>query len=394
MAIRVGIDYTAAVWQGAGIGRYTRELVRALVAQTNAYTYTLFYAAGGIEADSPYLADLHRLRDAYPHIRVAPIPFSPRHLTQIWQRARLPLPVELFTGPLDLVHGPDFVLPPTRARTILTIHDLSFLIYPQFAAQGMVRYLSSAVPRSLRRANAIIASSLATSRDLEHWLRIDPARVTLVYHGVAPRFRPLPPQATAPVRQRLGLPDRFVFFVSTLEPRKNLVRLIEAFALLIDRSAGNGDAAFANLHLVIAGRPGWLYDDIFAAIQRLRIGERVCMLDFVHDNDLPPLYNLACAFAYPSIYEGFGLPALEAMACGTPVLTSNNSSLPEVVGDAALLVQAEDVGAIADGLARLVADQSLRSQLRTAGLLRARQFTWEQAAQQVLSCYRQVMQGA
>jgi glycosyltransferase involved in cell wall biosynthesis len=394
MAIRVGIDYTAAAWQGAGIGRYTRELVRALVAQSDAYSYTLFYAAGGIDPDSSYLADLHRLRDAYPHVRAAPIPLSPRRLTQIWQRARLPLPVELFTGPLDLVHAPDFVLPPTRARTILTIHDLSFLIYPQFAAQGMVRYLSSAVPRSLRRADAILSDSLATSQDLERLLNIDPARVTLVYPGVAPRFRPLPPQATEPVRRRLELPERFVLFVSTLEPRKNLVRLIEAFAQVLQITDPDLQSAIRNLQLVIAGRRGWLYEEIFAAIERLGLNDRIRILDFVDDNDVPALYNLAWVFAYPSIYEGFGLPALEALACGTPVLTANNSSLPEVVGEAALLVPAEEVGAIANGLARLVADESLHAQLRAAGPLRARRYTWEQAAQQVLSCYRQVMSGA
>ena len=208
--VRVGIDYTAAAWQGAGIGRYTRELVRTLVAQSDDYTYTLFYAAGGIDRDSPYIAELNRLRDSYAHVRAVAIPLSPRRLTQVWQRARLPLPLELFTGPLDLVHAPDFVLPPTRARTILTIHDLSFLIYPQFAAPGMVRYLTSAVPRSLRRANAIVSDSLATSRDLERLLGVDPARVSLVYPGVAARFQPLPPDKTAPVRRRLGLPEQFV----------------------------------------------------------------------------------------------------------------------------------------------------------------------------------------
>jgi glycosyltransferase involved in cell wall biosynthesis len=394
MAIRVGIDYTAAAWQGAGIGRYTRELVHTLVAQSDAYRYTLFYASGGIDPDSPYLADLHRLRDAHSHVRIAPIPLSPRRLTQIWQRARLPLPVELFTGPLDLVHAPDFVLPPTRARTILTIHDLSFLIYPQFAAQGMARYLSSAVPRSLRRADAILSDSSATSQDLERLLNIDPARVTLVYPGVAPRFGPLPPQATEPVRRRLSLPERFVLFVSTLEPRKNLVRLIEAFAQVLQSTDPILQPAIRNLHLVIGGRRGWLYEEIFAAIERLHLNDRIRTLDFVDDNDLPALYNLAWVFAYPSIYEGFGLPALEALACGTPVLTANNSSLPEVVGDAALLVPAEDVGAIATGLAQLVADETLRSRLRSAGPLRARRYSWEQAAQQVLSCYRQVMRGA
>jgi glycosyltransferase involved in cell wall biosynthesis len=276
----------------------------------------------------------------------------------------------------------------------LTIHDLSFLIYPQFAAPGMVRYLSSAVPRSLRRADAILSDSIATSQDLERLLHIDPARVTLVYPGVAPRFHPLPPQVIEPVRRRLGLPERFVLFLSTLEPRKNLVRLIEAFAQVLQITDPNLQPAVCNLQLVIGGRRGWLYEEIFAAIERLRLHDRVRILDFVDDKDLPALYNLAWVFAYPSIYEGFGLPALEALACGTPVLTANNSSLPEVVGDAALLVPAEDVAAITNGLAQLAADETLRVRLRLAGPPRARRYSWEQAAQQVLSCYRQVMRGA
>jgi glycosyltransferase involved in cell wall biosynthesis len=386
MTLRIGIDYTAAAWQGAGIGRYTRELVRAIVAQGGPYAYTLFYAAGGIDRASPYLAELHDLCVAHPHVRAVPIPLSPRRLTQIWQRLRLPLPVELFTGRIDLLHAPDFVLPPTRARTILTIHDLSFLIYPQFAAQGMYRYLSTAVPRSLRRADAVVSDSEATTRDLERLLRIDPARVTLVYPGVSPRFRPLPEGEIELVRRRLGLPASFILFVSTLEPRKNVARLVEAFARLGD----SGDRRVAGLQLVIAGRRGWLYQDIFAAIERMGVGDRVHVLDFVHDNDLPALYNLAEVFAYPSIYEGFGLPALEALACGTPVLTADNSSLPEVVGDAALLVPAEDVGAIAGGLAQLVADAALRDRLRAAGPPRARQYTWDAAARQVLACYRRL----
>src|SRR6266545_990937 len=367
--MKVGIDYTAAVWQGAGIGRYTRELIRAIVEQGPEFEYTLFYAAGQLAPDSPYLADLSRLCATHPNVRAVPIPLTPRRLTQIWQRLRLPLPVEVFTGPLDLLHAPDFVLPPTRARTILTIHDLSFMVHPECAEPSMVRYLNQAVSRGLRRADAILADSQATRHDLARLLSVEPARVTVVYPGVGPRFRPLPPQEIEPVRRRLGLPDRFLLFVSTLEPRKNLVRLLEAFAQVAGRrsqAAGPNETTTSDLrlvtcdlHLVIAGRRGWLCEEIFATIERLGIGDRVRVLDFVHDNDLPALYNLACAFAYPSIYEGFGLPALEALACGTPVITADNSSLPEVVGDpsrgtgpaAAVLVSAEDVGSIAAGIA-------------------------------------------
>jgi glycosyltransferase involved in cell wall biosynthesis len=397
--MRVGIDYTAAVWQGAGIGRYTRELVRAVVGEGGNFRYTLFYAAGGLAPDSPYLAELRRMCAEHPTMRAAPIPLTPRRLTQLWQRLRLPLPVEIFTGPLDLLHAPDFVLPPTRARTLLTIHDLAFLRHPECFVPSMVRYLSAAVPRGLRRANSILADSEATRQDLASLLAIDPGRVTVVYPGVSPRFRPLPPEETEPVRRRLGLPDRFILFVSTLEPRKNVVRLVEAFASLEPRGLrleASATSQAPSLHLVLAGRRGWLYDDIFAAIGRLNLGERVRVLDFVDDNDLPALYNLACVFAYPSLYEGFGMPALEAMACGTPVVTADNSSLPEVVGAqppdteraAAVLVAADDVDSIAAGLARAAADEALRGRLRAAGLARARQFTWQQAARRTLACYR------
>jgi glycosyltransferase involved in cell wall biosynthesis len=399
--MHVGIDYTAAAWQGAGIGRYTRELIRAIVAQGDAHRYSLFYAAGGLASDSPYLADLRELSHTHANIRCVPIPLSPHRLTQFWQRLRVPLPVDLLTGALDLLHAPDFVLPPTRARTIVTIHDLSFLVHPECAQPGIVRYLTDAVPRGLRRANVILADSQATRRDLVRLLAVDPARVELVYPGVGPQFRPMAAEETTPVRHRLGLPDRFVLFVSTLEPRKNLVRLLEAFALLEAGGWGLGASAdypasslqppASRMHLVIAGRRGWLYEDIFAAIDRLQLRERVRLLDYVHDNDLPALYNLAAAFAYPSIYEGFGIPPLEALACGTPTVIADNSSLPEVVADAAVLVSAEDVGSIASGIARVVSDEGLRARLRAAGPAQARKFTWEQAAKRVLACYERAV---
>lgn len=376
----VGVDYTAAVWQPAGIGRYTRELISATVALGGDYQYRLFYAAGGLPPAGLYLPALQRLCAEHPHVRAVPLPFTPSLLTRLWQRLRLPLPIERFTGQLDVLHAPDFALPPTRARTLVTIHDLSYMRYPQFFVPGLVRYLSHAVPRSLRRADRVLVDSLATGRDLEQLLQIDQRRITVIYPGVASEFRPLPAAVSEPLRRRLELPDTFLLFVSTISPRKNLVRLLEGYAQALEQRHDAVD-------LVIAGQKGWLYEEVFAAIERLNLTARVRLLNHVDDKDLPPLYNLASACVYPSLYEGFGLPALEALACGTPLVTANNSSLPEVVGDAALKVDAEDVAAIGQAIGRILDDQALRDQLRAAGPEQARAFTWERAARHLLRCY-------
>lgn len=390
--MHVGIDFTAGAWQGAGIGRYTRELIGAVLAQSPDIRYTLFYAAGFPGAPPPpYLHEVQRLCASHPRTRAVPLPLPPRRLTQIWHRLRLPLPIEWLTGPLDILHAPDFVAPPTRARTLVTIHDLSYMVHPECAVPGVAAFLRDAVPRALRRADVIIADSESTRRDLHRLLNIAPERVSVVYPAVDDRFRPLPPEVCEPVRRRLRLPSRFILFVGTIEPRKNLVRLLEAFARIEPalRHTGKDD-----LVLVIAGRRGWMYQPVFETIARLQLRGRVHMLDFVADSDLPIVYNLAQAFVYPSIYEGFGLPPLEALACGTPVMTSDNSSLPEVVGNAALLAPADDVAALAEGMIRLLNDSALRDHLRQAGLEQAQRFRWEASARQIIKHYHSLSTGA
>ncbi|MEI6778012.1 MAG: glycosyltransferase family 1 protein [Chloroflexales bacterium] len=375
----IGVDYTAAAWQGAGIGRYTRELIAATVPRDRSLRYVLFYAAGGLPPDGRYLRDLSALCAANPHVRARPIPLSPRLLTILWQRLRLPIPVEALIGKIDILHAPDFVLPPTRARALLTVHDLTFMVRPETADAGLRRYLMSAVPRSLRRADLVLVDSLATGADVSRLLDVGQERVRLLYPGVNPRFRPLPAAECEPLRAQLGLPESFLLFVGTLEPRKNLVRLIAAFAQL---TAGG---AYPHLNLVVAGRRGWLYEEIFAAVDRLDLAERVRFLDFVDDAHLPGVYNLANAFVYPSLYEGFGLPVLEALACGTPVVTASVSSLPEVVGDAAVLVDPLDHAAIASGIARALGEHE---RLRAAGPSQAQHFSWDSAAAGLIDIYR------
>jgi glycosyltransferase involved in cell wall biosynthesis len=377
--MRIGIDYTAAVRQGGGIGRYTRNLIRALAELDVENQYTLFVAGGWGKGDG--------LGTWPASFRIRSVPLSDRWLHILWQRLRLPVPIQVITGTLDLFHSPDFVLPPTgRTQAILTVHDLSFLRVPQFFVPGFREYLEEAVSRAVRRAVHILADSESTRRDLIELMAVEPERVTVLYPGVESRFCPLEDiEVLTEVRDRYRLPDRFILGLSTLQPRKNFDGLIEAFHRLL---AGKADEPeISDLHLVIVGGKGWMYEETLASVERAGLGERVHFPGFVVDEDLPAVYGLAIAFAFPSWYEGFGLPVLEAMACGTPVVAADNSSLPEVVGEAGLMVDAGDVDALSRALGCLLTDEALRERLIPAGLEQAGRFTWREAAQQLLRVY-------
>jgi glycosyltransferase involved in cell wall biosynthesis len=381
MTTRVAIDYTAGAWQGAGIGRYTRELVRHVMQRASAdYEFVLVYAAGWPGTQVPYQHEITALMQLRPETRCVAIPLPSRRLTQVWHRLKVPLRLEWLTGPIDIVHAPDFVLPPTAKPGLVTIHDLSYLVHPECAVPGVARYLREAVPPSIARADAIFADSMATKNDVVRLLGVDAADVEVVYAAVSSRFHPMDETMIASIRLKYDLPTRFVLTGGTLEPRKNYVRLFEAYA----RARQTRDDVPP---LVVFGRRGWMYEEIIAAPARLGVADQIRFVDFIDDNDLPALYNLAWAFVYPSIYEGFGLPPLEALACGTPTLVSNVSSLPEVVGPAAIQVAPDDMTAMATGLLRLLFDEDLRARLRQAGPVQAKTFTWEAAAQQVLRQY-------
>ena len=384
--MRVAIDYSAAVWQGAGIGRYSRALVGALLRLDRENRYTLLYPRGLPGRPAPFLGHLADLRRLHPGLRLRPLPLNDRWTAILWQRLRLPLPVELFCGPLDLFYSPDFVLPPQLGgRRVLTVHDLAFMVHPECAVPSLEWYLHGAVSRALARSDLVLADSECTRQDLIRLKEADPERVEVLYPGVEDHFRPLQDRALLEaVRARYDLPPHFLFTAGTIEPRKNLPRLFEAMACL---------PAALRVPLVVAGKPGWLYESTYAAVEQWGLVGEVHFLGFVPDEDLPALYNLALAEVYPSLYEGFGLPPLEAMACGTPVLTSAVASLPEVVGEAAVLVDPLDVGSIAAGLRRLLEDEDLRQRLREAGLERARPFTWERSARQLLGIMRRLVGG-
>ncbi len=369
--MHVTIDYTPALRQHAGIGRYTRELVAALAEIDHENRYTLF-CAGQEPEGTEWPANFT--------VRTSSIPAH--WLTVGWHKLRLPLPAERLAGASDIFHSPDFTLPPlSHARGVVTIHDLSFLRVPQCADPGLRAFLERAAPRAVSQAHHVLADSESTRNDLIELLAVTPDKISVVPAGVEPRFRPVRETVKlAKVRARYGLPEWFILSVGTLEPRKNYPRLVSAYAQL-RRQTGLPH------ELVIVGKPGWLYQAIYDQVTKEGLSEHVHFPGFIADEDLPALYTLADLLAFPSLYEGFGLPPLEAMACGTPVVTSNNSSLPEAVGSAALMVDAADVDGLADAMARILGNANLRVRLVDLGRAQAARFTWHAAARKLLAAY-------
>ncbi len=368
-------DYTSALTQSAGIGRCTRELLTALRQRLPPdYQMTLFAS-----------------RDA----RACPqLPYSLRHLPLTerqgiiaWQRLQLPLPIDPFVGRADLWHFPDYLVMPTLSgKKVLTVHDLSFFVMPQFAHQKLQQFLAKAVPRSIEKADHIIADSESTRRDIINLLGTPAERISVVHCGVDSRFHPIVDQEKlASVRRKYGLPLHFFVFVGRLEPRKNVAWLIKLFSRWKER--------YPDLphELVIAGGKGWDYEPIFVAAEASSKSDQIHFIGFVDDADLPALLSLAQALVYPSHYEGFGLPPLEAMACGTPVLVSNRASLPEVVGEAGFVLPLEDDTLWEEALYRLVAEPGVREGFVREGLVRVQGYSWDAAAGCVLSVYRVVL---
>ena len=377
--MRIAIDYSAAVNQRAGVGRLVRNQVLALADVDRANDYTLVYARpnDGAVPEFPKARNFTRKQ----------VGLQERWLAVLWHRAKVPLPADWLSGPIDLYHSPDFVLPPLRkARGILTVHDLAFLMRPECADAHLRAYLEEVVPRSVQRADYIIADSENTRNDLVVLLNVPPNSISVVPGGVEERFAPVTDASLLQeARQQLGVGDaRFVLAVGVLEPRKNLNRLMDAFAILKSRHHA------PDLKLVLAGGQGWLVDGILSHHAGSRVREDILLPGFVPDHLLPAIYSAASVFAFPSLYEGFGLPILEAMACGTPVVASRASCLPEVAEGASVLVDPDEADEMADALAQTLNDDTLRSDLAARGRARAAEYTWRRAAEQLLGVYQKV----
>ncbi len=299
---------------------------------------------------------------------------------------RIRIPWEQFLAPLllrrikaDLFHGTLNVVPlACPVPSVVTIHDLAFIRFPQTFRAYNRTYLDFATRLTARRAARILTVSEHTRREVIGLLGVPAERVVVTPNAARAHFRPPAPAAIAQLRARHGLPERFLLYVGTLEPRKNLITLLEAYVEVARRT----DAT-----LLVGGGKGWLYTPIFERLEALGLRDRVRFVGYIDEAELPLWYAAATAFVFPSIYEGFGMPPLEAMACGTPVVTSNSSSLPEVVGDAGIMVDPYDAAALAVALIKVLGDADLRAELRARGLQRAAQFTWRTTAERTLRAY-------
>jgi glycosyltransferase involved in cell wall biosynthesis len=360
--MRVGIDALPLVSAKTGIGHYTFELAQSL-ARVSPHDEFQLVAPIPIEVNdglAPNLRSVH----------------APKR--KLWWVAGLPLYVR--RSGLQLFHGTNYEVPLWGCPTALSIHDLSLLLYPETHTDEAVRRARSRLPLMARSASCIMTGTEAVKREISEHLGVSSSKIAVTPYAPRRCFRPLAPPETEATRKRLGVENSFILFVGTIEPRKNLVTLLKAFWDLLKQEQ--------RAQLVIAGKEGWLMDDALSAVDSEQLKDRVKFTGYVSDDELCALYSSCVAFVYPSLYEGFGLPVLEAMACGAPVITSNIASIAEVAGSAAELIPPTDVQQLAHSMAGLLRNEDKRKALSRTGLERAAEFSWERTARATLEVYR------
>lgn len=379
--MRVGINaqllYLSGSYRAAGISRYIHRLLEHLRPLATEEERLIAFTGRWelppeLEPTGYFRMRQSRLPTWKPPVRIG------------WEQ--LFQPAAVMVERLDLLHSTSYVQPLLcPARSVVTMLDLSFLRMPEAFNRWNRAYLATMARLSARRCNRIIAISDSTKQDVVRYLGVSAEKVQVIYLGVDPVFRPTEdPGRLARFREERHVPERFLLYVGTLEPRKNVGRLVEAYARARQQSG-------IPHKLVLGGARGWLYDSIFARVRELGLERDVLFTSYIPYDELPLWYNCADIFIYPSLYEGFGLPPLEAMACGTPVITSSASSLPEVVGAAAITVNPLDVEALAGAIVRVLDEPALHRQLKEAGPRRAARFSWAEMARSTLRLYRDVV---
>jgi len=369
--VRIAID--ARKFRDYGIGTYVRNLLRQLARQEDANDYIVLCRE----------PDLDQVEELGPRFRAVVEPAKTYSVAE-----QFAIPMDLRREAADLFHAPHYVLPPlTPCRAVVTIHDCIHLRFPQYLPSKLgYAYARAQMWTATHRAGRVITVSEASKRDILRYFRVPESQIDVIYNAIDERFWHAPdPEEVARVRERYRLTDPFVLYAGNIKPHKNLERLIESFHLLRQHSPDLKD-----VQLLIIGDEISKYATLRRAVHRNKLHKHVRFFGFVSDQTLAALYRLANAFVFPSLYEGFGLPPLEAMASGTPVITSNVSSLPEVVGDAALMIDPYEPSAIAEAMQRVLTDAALRADLRERGLARAREFSWERSIERVRQIYEEV----
>ncbi|MFN7928696.1 MAG: glycosyltransferase family 1 protein [Blastocatellia bacterium] len=371
--MRIALDAIPLVAKKTGVGHYTDALAEWLARTHHDHQYELV---------SPFDFPFPNGHQPPPNLSKR---FTPVHpwLRKWWL---VGLPTMLRLSPFDLFHGTNYCIPVfAPCPTVVTIHDLSLYAQDKTHERQNVTRGKRRIPIMARRADLIIAPSEATKREIEHYLHIPSDRIRVVYEAAREKMQPLPPAACEAVLQKHGIDRPYLLYTGTIEPRKNLLKLIRAYSEIVHTTEHHP-------MLVLCGGRGWMDEEVFELVAELKLQRLVKFTGYVDDEDLPALYSACEVFVYPSLYEGFGLPPLEAMACGAPVVTSDTSSLPEVVGKAGLLVNPHEALELAQVLVNLLDDENQRRHFRHAGLERAKLFSWERAAHETQAVYDQVFQ--
>ncbi|MEI8120551.1 MAG: glycosyltransferase family 1 protein [bacterium] len=371
--MRICVDIQAAVSQRAGVGRYARTLVEHLgplaLPEDELRLFFFDFRRRGLDFTCP-------------GAQLSPTRWIPgQYAQQAWKRFHWP-PFDWFSGQADVFHFPNFTIPPlSHGKAVVTIHDMSFLRYPAFAEKRNLEYLTSVIHETARRADAIIAVSEFGKREIEECLGVAPDKVSAIHLGISPHCARQPLTAVNALRKQLHLARPYLLTVGTIEPRKNLPFMLEVFERLDEF---DGD-------LVIAGMPGWKVEPIMDRMQQSPKRDRIRYLNYLPDGQLSSLYSGAELFLITSFYEGFGFTPLEAMACGTPVVSSAGGSLPEVLGDAAIIVPEFKSEAWATAIQSLLADTTRRDRLSLQGVNQASGYSWQDTARKTWDVYRKAV---
>jgi glycosyltransferase involved in cell wall biosynthesis len=356
------IDVTAAVHQRAGLARYARTLAQTLASHDGpGRDFRLFYASAG-GGGAPGGLEGMAVRTVRAGIR-------PWRLA-VWLGQRFGVGFDRLLPDAELFHATEHLLMPLRrVPTVFTVHDLIYRLFPSYHKRLNYWYLNAAMPLFVERADALIAISESSKRDLMRLYGVPEEKITVVYEAASPDFHPAAAEDVAEARARYGLPQRYLLALGTIEPRKNLMRLVDV------------------------GSTGWLYQDFFQHLEKLDDPRAVLLSGYVPDSDLPAVITGAAAYVLASLYEGFGLPILEAMACGTPVVCSNTSSMPELGGDAACYFDPHDTPGMTAAIANVLGDLQLREEMRQRGFKQAGLFSWQRTAEETLAVYDRVLSG-